>query len=91
MKRFLRTRSAGTQTWPLNIANVYIDEEIAKALADIDDFNFDDNLMNQLWFEVIDTEKESGGRNGDLLSKTLNGDSGNVEPALAESIVAEKE
>ena len=67
------------------MANVYINEEIAKALADIDDFNSDDKFMNQLWLEVI----ESGGRNGDLLSETLNGDGGNVELALAESIVAE--
>ena len=72
------------------MANVYINEEIAKALADIDDFIFDDNFVNQLWLEVIDTEKESGGRNGNLLSETLNGDGGNVELALAESIVAEK-
>ena len=72
------------------MANVYIDEEIAKALADIDDFNYDDNFVNQLGLEVIDTEKESGGRNGDLLVETLNGDGGNVELALAESIVAEK-
>ena len=69
------------------MANVYINEEIAKALADIDDFYFDDNFMNQLWLEVIDTEKESGGRNGDLLSETLNGDGGNVE---LKSIVAER-
>ena len=72
------------------MANVYINEEIAKALADIDDFIFDDNFVIQLWLEVIDTEKESGGTNGDLLLETLNGDSGNVELALAESIVAEK-
>ena len=72
------------------MANVYIDEEIAKALADIDDFNFDDNFVNQIWLEVINTEKESGGRNGDLLSETLTGDGGNVELALAESIVGEK-
>ena len=39
---------------------------------------------------MIDTEKESAGRNGDLLSENLNGDGGNVELALAESIVAEK-
>ena len=71
------------------MANVYINEEIAKALADIDD-NFDDNFVNQLWLEVIDTEKESGGRNGDLLSENLNGDGGNVELALAESIFTEK-
>ena len=72
------------------MAKVYIYEEIAKALADIDDFNFDDNFVNQLWLEVIDTEKQSGGRNGELLSETLNGDGGNVELALAESIVVEK-
>ena len=69
------------------MSNVYIDEEIAKALADIDDFNYDDNFVNQLGLEVIDTEKESGGRNGDLLSETFNGDGGNVE---LKSIVAER-
>ena len=56
-------------------------------MADIGDFTFDYNFMNQLWLEVIDTEKESGGRNGDLLSETFNGDGGNVE---LKSIVAER-
>ena len=59
-------------------------------MANINDFNFDDNFTNQIWLEVIDTEKESGGRNGDLLSENLNGDGWNVELALAESIVVEK-
>ena len=44
--------------------------------------------INLLGLEVIDTEKESAGKNGDLLSETLNGDGGNVELVLAESIVA---
>ena len=69
------------------MANVYINEEIAKALADIDDFIFDDNFVIQLWLEVIETEKESGGRNGDLLSETLHGDGGNVESIIAEKKV----
>ena len=46
--------------------------------------------MNQLELEEIDSEKESGGRYFDLLSKTLIVDGGNVELALAESIVVEK-
>ena len=89
LNRFLRTRSVVTQTLaPKHGKRVYIDEEIAKAMLDINDFNFDDNFLNQQWLEVI--EKESGGRNGDLLSETLNGDGGNVVLALAESIVVEK-
>ena len=59
-------------------------------MAVIEDFNFDDNFVNQLWLEVIVYEKQSDDRNGELGSETLNGDGGNVELALAESIVAEK-
>ena len=50
--------------------------------------NSNDKFLNMQWLEEV--EKESGGRNCNLLSETLNEDGGNVVLALAESIVVEK-